>query len=443
MTLDRQEPTPALAEHAHREVERVFRAERQRALATLIRLLGGDFDLAEDALQEAFTAAVAAWPASGVPGNPRAWLVSTARFKGLDRLRRRSLFAAKQRVLAWTAPRFEAPDVAFLEGGYDGELGDDRLRLIFTCCHPALAVEAQVALTLRTLCGLGTEEIARAFLVPVPTLAQRLVRAKQKIRDAGIPYRVPPPEILAERLDAVLCTLYLVFNEGYAATTGPELLRVELCAEAIRLGRLLLELLPAETEAQALLALMLLHHARRAARLDRAGEIVLLEEQDRSLWDRGEIAEGLALVEEALRRAGARPYALQAAIAALHARAATAAETDWRQMAELYRLLLAMQPSPVVELNRAVAVSQAYGEAAGLGLLDELESRGELPGYHLLPAARADLLRRLGRAAEAAQAYRRALALAGNSAEQRFLARRLAQVEEHLAAAGDGTLSSP
>ena len=422
----------------NRDVEQVFRTERQRALATLIRLLDGDFDLAEDALQEAFAEALTRWPAAGVPASPRAWLVSTARHKGLDRLRRRSRFEEKRRVLAWTAPRFEPPDVSRLEGGYDGELGDDRLRLIFTCCHPALAVEAQVALTLRTLCGLETDEIARAFLVPVPTLAQRLVRAKQKIRAAGIPYRVPPPELLAERLDAVLCTLYLVFNEGYAATAGPALLRAELCAEAIRLGRLLTELLPVETEPRALLALMLLHHARRAARLDRAGELVLLEDQDRSLWDRGEIAEGLALVEASLRRGGARPYALQAAIAALHARAATAAATDWRQVAELYRLLLDVQPSPVVELNRAVAVAQAYGEEAGLRLLDELDLRGALPGYHLLPAARADLLRRLGRAAEAAGAYRQALGLAGNPAEQRFLARRLAEMEARLAAAGAG-----
>jgi len=416
-------------------VEQVFRTERQRALATLIRLLGGDFDLAEDALQDAFAEAVTAWPKSGVPRNPRAWLVSTARHKGLDRLRRQSRFEEKRHQIAWTVPRFEPPDVSHLEGGYDGELGDDRLRLIFTCCHPALAPDAQVALTLRTLCGLGTEEIARAFLVPVPTLAQRLVRAKQKIRMAGIPYRVPPPELLAERLDAVLCTLYLVFNEGYAATGGPALLRVELCVEAIRLARLLVELLPDETEARALLALMLLHHARRDARLDPAGELVLLEDQDRTLWDRNEIAEGLSLVEDCLRRTGARPYALQAAIAALHARAVTAADTDWRQMAELYRLLLGLQPSPVVELNRAVAVAEAYGAEAGLEILDALEATGALPGYHLLPAARADLLRRLGHPAEAAEAYRRALDLAGNPAEQRFLARRLADVEAELAAA--------
>jgi RNA polymerase sigma-70 factor (ECF subfamily) len=416
-------------EQASQEVERIFLTERQRSLATLIRLLGGDFDAAEDALQEAFAEAMTRWAASGVPANPRAWLVSTARHKGLDRLRRRASFEEKRRVLAWTAPSFEPPDVSVLEGGYDGELGDDRLRLIFTCCHPALAPEAQVGLTLRTLCGLGTEEIARAFLVPVPTLAQRLVRAKQKIRAAAIPYRVPPPELLAERLDAVLCTIYLVFNEGYAATAGPALVRAELCAEAIRLGRLLVELLPGETEVRALLALMLLHHARRAARLDTAGELVLLEDQDRALWDRGEIAEGVALVEDCLRRGGARPYALQAAIAALHARAATAAATDWRQMAELYHLLMGVQPSPVVELNRAVAVAQAYGEEAGLRILDDLEACGALPGYHLLPAARADLLRRLGRPTEAAQAYRRALGLVSNPAEQRFLARRLTDVE--------------
>ncbi|HZF08786.1 MAG TPA: RNA polymerase sigma factor [Thermoanaerobaculia bacterium] len=428
MTL--AEPPP------HREIERVFRTERQRALATVIRLLGGDFDVAEDALQDAFAEALVRWGASGVPANPRSWLVSTARHKGLDRLRRETRFEEKRRVLAWTEPHFEPPDLSVLEGGWDGELGDDRLRLIFTCCHPALAAEAQVALTLRTLCGLGTEEIARAFLVPVPTLAQRLVRAKQKIRVAGIPYRVPPPELLAERLDAVLCTLYLVFNEGYAATAGPALLRLELCAEAIRLGRLLVELLPEETEARALLALMLLHHARRAARLDGEGELVLLEEQDRAQWDAGEIAEGLSLVEDALRRGGAKPYALQAAIAALHARAATAAETDWRQMAELYRLLLGVQPSPVVELNRAVAIAQVYGAEAGLAILDALEAQNALPGYHLLPAARADLLRRLGRVAAAAAAYRSALELAGNPAEQRFLARRLGEVEALLAAAG-------
>src|SRR3954468_12773665 len=413
------------------EIARICRAEWGRLLAALIRDLG-DFDLAEEALQEAFASALEAWR-DGVPKNARGWLYKAARHDAIDRLRRTARFAGKKAELAaQPLPRVPSPEELYEETA----VPDERLRLIFTCCHPALAVEAQVALTLRTLCGLATEEIARAFLVPVPTLAQRLVRAKQKIRAACIPYRVPPPELLAERLDAVLCTLYLVFNEGYAATAGPALLRVELCDEAIRLGRLLVELLPAETEPRALLALMLLHHARRAARLDRDGELVLLEEQNRSLWDRGEIAEGLALVEECLRHCGARPYALQAAIAALHARAATAAETDWRQMAELYRLLLDVQPSPVVELNRAVAVAQGYGEEAGLRLLDELEARGALPGYHLLPAARADLLRRLGRTADAASAYRRALELAGNPAEQRFLVRRLNEVEALLTVVG-------
>jgi RNA polymerase sigma-70 factor (ECF subfamily) len=425
------ETAPATSSAAiDREIEESYREVSLRALATLIRLLGGDFDLAEEALQEAWAAALAAWRHAGVPANPRAWLVSTARHKALDRLRRRSRFADKTRELAHGMPAAAPPDLSGLEP--ETELGDDRLRLIFTCCHPALAAEAQVALTLHTLCGLSTEEIARAFLVPVPTLAQRLVRAKRKIRQAGIPYRVPAPADLPERLEAVLCAIYLVFNEGYAATSGPELLRPDLSAEAIRLVRLVVELLPEAAEAKGLLALMLLHHARRAARVDGAGEIVLLEDQDRGRWERGEIAEGLALVEAALgsRPAGGPgPYALQAAIAACHAAAPTAAQTDWRQIAALYGLLARVQPSPVVELNRAVAVAQAEGPEQGLALLDALDGDNALAGYHLLPAARADLLRRMGRRAEAAGAYRRALALAGNPAERRFLERRLAEVE--------------
>ncbi|HEV8579191.1 MAG TPA: RNA polymerase sigma factor [Thermoanaerobaculia bacterium] len=418
--------TTARQGEVRREIDRVYREESPRALATLIRLLGGDFDLAEEMLQEAFAIALAAWPSSGIPTNPRAWLITTARHKALDGLRRRSRFEEKRQELGVLARQAETPTDDDLE---ERIFGDDRLRLIFTCCHPSLAVEAQVALTLRTLCGLTTEEIARAFLVPVPTMAQRLVRAKQKIRTAGIPYRVPPVDLLPERLDAVLCAIYLVFTEGYAATSGDELVRRELCSEAIRLGRLVCQLLPGEAEARGLLALMLLHDARSPARRGPDGELVLLDDQDRSLWDRQRRAEGTALVAEALRAGRAGSYVLQAAIASEHARAARAADTDWRRIADLYSLLLQIHPSPVVELNRAVAVAQAYGPAAGLKLMDRLEARGELPSYHLLPAARADLLRRLGRTQDAAAAYRRAIELASNEPERRFLLRRLSEVE--------------
>ncbi len=407
-------------------IESLYRDESGRILSTLIRLVG-DFDLAEEVMHDAFAAALEQWPGHGTPENPRAWLVSTARHKAIDRLRRDVRFREKQVELAHWAALAEdaAPDFA---DAADGRIADDRLRLIFTCCHPALSLEAQVALTLRTLGGLTTEEIARAFLVPVPTMAQRLVRAKQKIRAAGSPYRVPPDDELAERLDGVLATLYLVFNEGYSATSGAELVRRELCAEAIRLARLVAGLLPARPEARALLALMLLHDSRRETRVSPEGELVRLEEQDRSRWDRAAIDEGVALTENALREGGPGSYALQAAIAALHAQAPSARETDWPQIAALYRELLARFPSPVIALNHAAAVSEACGPAAGLELLDELERSGSLPGYHLLPAARGRLLERLGRRAEAADAYRRALELVGNDAERRFLDRELAKV---------------
>jgi RNA polymerase sigma-70 factor (ECF subfamily) len=417
------------------DFDKLYRTERSRALATLIRLLG-DFDLAEEMLQEAFIAALAQWPRDGVPASPRAWLVSTARFKAIDRLRRDARLAAKRSEIARHSDGHAAePEPA---SGAWGD--DDRLRLIFTCCHPALALEAQVALTLKTLCGLRTEEIARAFLTEVPAMAQRLVRAKQKIRAARIPYEVPDEKALPERLDGVLRAIYLVFNEGYSATRGDALVRRELCAEAIRLGRLLAALLPERAEVSALLALMLLHDSRRAARTDQAGELVLLAEQDRALWHRGEIAEGVALAERALRRGGAGFYALQAAIAALHAQAASAADTDWPQIASLYALLLRLFPSPVVALNHAVAVAAAFGPERGLRMLDELQGHGKLAGYHLLPAARADLLRRLGRQAQAAAAYAEALELCGNEAERRFLARRLA---ESAAEAEPGSASGP
>ncbi len=407
------------------DIERLYREESGRILATLIRLIG-DFDLAEEVVQEAFAAAVDQWPASGMPGNPRAWLVGTARHKAVDRLRRRTRFEAKRAELEGLAG-LDEPPVAI--DPPDSTVTDDRLRLIFTCCHPALAAESQVALTLRAVCGLSTEEIARAFLVPVPTMAQRLVRAKQKIRAARIPYRVPPDDVLPERLEAVMLVVYLVFNEGYAATSGDALVRRELCAEAIRLGRLLCELMPGRTEARALLALMLLHDSRRDARVGPDGRLVLLDEQDRRLWHRDQIREGIALVESALRDGRPGFYAVQAAIAALHAQADRAEATDWPQIARLYDMLCRLHPSPVVQLNRAAAVAMAEGPAKGLCLLDAIEARGDLRDYHLLPAARADLLRRLGRWAEAADAYRRALALVANDPERRFLERRLAEME--------------
>jgi RNA polymerase sigma-70 factor (ECF subfamily) len=400
------------------DLETLYREERPRALATLIRLLG-DFDLAEEALQEAFAVAVEQWPAAGVPGNPRAWLVSTARHKALDRLRRAKNFANKRDEIAYLSPT-SLPPPADAEEPFP----DDVLRLIFTCCHPALTLEAQVALTLKTLCGLSVEEIARAFLVPPATMAQRLVRAKAKIRAARIPYEVPGSDRLAERLDGVLRAVYLVFNEGYAATAGDALVRRDLCLEAIRLGRLLHALLPVASEVAGLLALMLLHDSRRSARLDARGELVTLEEQDRSLWDRGQIVEGQALAEAALRRGGAGFYALQAAIAALHAQAVRGDETDWPQVAALYALLLRLHPSPVVALNHAAAVAMGERLDRGLRLIEQLEAAGELETYHLLPAAKADILRRLGRRAEAAAAYERALQLVTHDAERRYLERR-------------------
>jgi RNA polymerase sigma-70 factor (ECF subfamily) len=406
------------------DFEKLHREESGRILATLIRLLG-DFDLAEEMLQEAYAVALQKWPVEGTPANPRAWLISTARHKAIDRLRRGRRFKRKAEEIAKTAEVAVGPQ----SDREEEMLSDDRLRLIFTCCHPSLPMEARVALTLRTVCGITTEEISRAFLVPVATMAQRLVRAKGKIREAGIPYRVPSQEELRDRLDGVLLVVYLIFNEGYLASSGDALVRRELCAEAIRLGRVVCALLPNQAEAQALLGLMLLHDSRRGARVSPGGDLVLLDEQDRSLWHQGQIEEGTKLVEKALRHGEAGVYALQAAIAALHANAKAAKDTDWPQIAALYDALLRTHASPVIEVNRAVAVAMARSLEQGLALLDELEQREELEEFHLLPAARANLLRRLGRMPEAAEAYQRALTLATNDIERRFLRRRLAEIE--------------
>jgi RNA polymerase sigma-70 factor, ECF subfamily len=404
------------------KVGEVYRSESRRVFATLIRLLV-DFDLAEDALHNAFGAALEQWPRSGVPDNPRAWLVSVGRFKAIDTLRRRARFDAALTELADRLDH-EAGDPAIAD---QGGVEDDRLRLIFTCCHPALTPEAQVALTLREVCGLTTEDVARAFLIPAPTLAQRIVRAKARIRDEQIPYRVPPREELSERLDGVLRVVYLVFNEGYSASAGDSLTRSDLSGEAIRLGRLLVALLP-EPEAIGLLALMLLQDSRREARTTSDGDLIPLEEQDRALWNRRRIAEGISLVRRALSQDRFGPYTIQAAIAAVHAQSPSVAATDWAQIVGLYDLLLRMVPSPVVELNRAVAVAMHDGPEAGLLLVDSILDRGELDGYHLAHAVRADLYCRLGNLAEARASYERALDLAEQGPERRFLAGRLADL---------------
>lgn len=410
------------AEQIRQKLDSLYRTESRRVLATLIRLLD-DFELAEDALHEAFAAAAEQWPQDGVPDNPRAWLVSTGRFRAIDRIRKRDRFDDAREELAEQLDA-NTPDASEWD---DEAIEDDQLRLIFTCCHPALPEHAQVALTLRAVCGLTTEEIADAFLVATPTLAQRIVRAKRKIRDAGIPYEVPKPEDLPERLDTVLHVVYLVFNEGYSASSGASLTRPDLSGEAIRLGRLLVDLLP-EPETLGLLALMLLHEARRDARTSPDGELILLKDQDRSLWNQEQIAEGTALVEEALSARRFGPYTLQAAIAAVHAEAPSVDATDWAQIVGLYDVLLRANPSPVVELNRAVAVAMRDGPEAGLALIDDLLAQGDLEEYHLAHAARADLCRRLGNEEDARASYERALALAEQEPERRFLERRLEEI---------------
>jgi RNA polymerase sigma-70 factor, ECF subfamily len=402
-------------------VNEIYLTDSRRVLATLIRLLG-DFDVAEEALHDAFRAALEQWPREGVPASPRAWLVSAGRFKAIDGIRRRARFDALDDSKATEVAVVDTTAWADQES-----VEDDRLRLIFTCCHPALAPDAQVALTLREVCGLTTEQIAQAFLTPAPTLAQRIVRAKAKIRDAPIPYQVPEARELPSRLDAVLRVIYLVFNEGYAASSGASLTRHDLSGEAIRLGRLLVELLP-EPEAQGLLALMLLHESRRSTRTSPSGELVLLDDQDRSRWDRKQIAEGISLMERALSSRRIGPYSIQAAIAAVHAESSSTAATDWAEIVGLYDLLLSADPSPVVELNRAVAVAMRDGPAAGLAIIDAILARGELKDYRLAHAARADLCRRLGQTAQARVSYERALALTRQEPERRFLERRLKEL---------------
>ena len=410
------------AENARNTVDAVYRSDSRHVLATLIRLLG-DFDIAEEALHDAFRAALEQWPRDGVPANPRAWLVSTGRFKAIDAIRRRTRFEP----LPDDIDKRLVADSDDPEAWNDESIKDDRLRLIFTCCHPALSPDAQVAMTLREVCGLTTEEVARAFLSSPPTVAQRIVRAKAKIRNARIPYEVPAATDLPDRLDAVLRVVYLVFNEGYSASSGAAVTRHDLSSEAINLGRLLVELLP-EPEALGLLALMVLHDSRRAARTSPSGELILLDDQDRLLWNRDQIAEGLALVEQALAARQVGPYTIQAAIAAVHANASNAAATDWARIVVLYDLLARAEPSPVVELNRAVAVAMRDGPSAGLPLIDAILGRGDLSDYHLAHAARADLCRRLGRRAEARASYERALSLTEQEPERRFLERRLAEL---------------